>query len=83
MHEGRYDAAASSFARAAPGRPHFLHYQAVALALAGRMEEAGEIAKRAIEERPGLPLHAFVQIGTIDELTDKIASGWRLLGLPE
>jgi hypothetical protein len=83
LHEGRYDAAASSFARAAPGRPHFLYCQAVALALAGRMEEAGAIAKRAMEERPGLPLHAFSQIGTISEIADKVAAGWRLLGLPE
>ena len=83
LHEGRYDAAASSFARAAPGRSNFLYYQAVALALAGRMDEAGTIAKRAMEERPGLSLHAFVQIGVISEIADKIAAGWRLLGLPE
>jgi adenylate cyclase len=83
FHEARYDMAASCFARAAPGRSNFLYYQAVALALAGRMEEAGTIAKRAMEERPSLPLHAFVQIGMIREITDKIAAGWRLLGLPE
>ena len=58
-------------------------YQAVALALAGRMEEAGTTAKCAMEERPGLSLRAFVHIGVISEITDKIAAGWRLLGLPE
>jgi tetratricopeptide (TPR) repeat protein len=83
MHEGRYDAAATCFARAAPGRPNFLFYQAVALALHGRMEEAGTIAKRALEERPDLRLHLFYQLGVISEIADKIAAGWRLLGLPE
>ena len=79
IHEGRYDAAASSFARGAP----FLFYQAVALALAGRMEEAGTIAKRALEERPDVRLRGQFQIGIISEITDKVAAGWRLLGLPE
>ncbi len=83
IHEGRYDAAASCFARAAPGRTPFLLWQAVALALAGRMEEARAIARRALEERPESRLHIFLQIGIISEITDKMAAGWRLLGLPE
>ncbi len=83
LHEGRYDAAASCFARAAPGRPNFLFYQAAALALAGRMDEARTIATRALEERPDLRLRSLSQIGLINEIADKIAGGWRLLGLPE
>jgi len=81
--DGRYDAAASCFARVASVRPGFLFYQAVALALAGRMEEARTVAKRALEERPDLRLHAVSQMGLISEIADKIAAGWRLLGLPE
>ncbi len=83
LHEGRYDAAASCFARAAPGRSNFLYYQAVALALAGRSEEAGTIARRALEERPDVSLRALSQIGIMSEIADKIAAGWRLVGLPE
>ena len=83
VHEGRYEAAASCFARAAPGRSNFLFYQAMALALAGRMEEAATVAKRAMEDRPGLRLQAFLQIGMVGEIADKVAAGWRLLGLPE
>jgi len=36
-----------------------------------------------MEERPGLTLHAFVQIGIISEIMDKLAAGWRRLGAPE
>ena len=83
LHEGRYDAAASCFARAQPGRSSFLSWQAVALALAGRMEEAETVARRALDERPDVRLHKLLQIGMISEITDKMAAGWRLLGLPE
>ncbi len=83
MHEGRYAAAASCFARAAPGRTNFLFCQAVALALAGRMEEARALARRAVDERPDFRLRMLTQLGIISEITDKMAEGWRLLGLPE
>ncbi len=83
LHEGRHDAAASCFAHAAPGRPNFLFYQAAALALAGRMDEARTIARRALEERPDLRLRILSEIGLISEIKDRIETGWRLVALPE
>ena len=56
--------------------------QAMALALAGRLEEARYPLKRGLELEPGFRLRWIYGIAT-QELADKFTEGARLLALPE
>ena len=84
FREARYDEAASHFARAAQDRtgPLLHRWHAVALALAGRIEEARAILERA-QGQPGWQKRFFAELGAPQALVDKFVEGARLLGLPE
>ena len=84
--EARYDEAASHYARAVHGNPRFgvLHFnQAIALALAGRLEEARPIVGRGLELQPDFRTRVYAESGVASELIVKITKGARLLGLPD
>jgi Flp pilus assembly protein TadD len=86
MLEASFDEAASHYGKGAQANPrspslHVVH--AVALALAGRMEEARPILLRALELGPGVRISGFLAFGMKQALLDRLAEGARLLGLPE
>jgi tetratricopeptide (TPR) repeat protein len=84
--EARYDEAAVHCARAAQANPYMgylnlLHAQA--LALAGRLEEAGPIARRGMEMVPYWRIGMWSAFGIAPELLDRLVEGARLVGVPE
>ena len=84
--EARYDDAASCFARAAQANTNFSTaylFQAIALALAGREEEAQPLVRRGLELEPGFRIRMFFELGLAPALAERLAEGSRLLGLPE
>ena len=84
--EARYDEAASHHARAVQGSPRFgvLYFnQAMALALAGRLEEASPIVRRGLELQPDFRTRVYAESAIAPEFMVKIAQGAQLLGLPE
>ena len=84
--EARYDDAASCFARAAQANTNFstaYFCQAIALALAGRVEEAEPLVRRGLELEPGFRIRMFFELGLAPALAERLAEGSRLLGLPE
>jgi adenylate cyclase len=84
--EGRYDEAASHHARAVHASPRFgvLYFnQAMALALAGRLEEARPIVRQALALQPDFRTRVYAESGMTPEFLAKIAEGARALGLPE
>ena len=86
VQETRFDDAASHCAKAAQANPGFGYlyfFQAEALALAGRLEEAGPIARRGLELVPTYRISAFASTGVARSIADKLIEGARLLGLPE
>jgi hypothetical protein len=54
--------------------------QAIALALAGRVEEGSRLARRALELEPGFRYRWFYEF-TTPEIADTVARGARQLGL--
>jgi len=86
LHEAHYDEAALHFANAIQANSRFstlYFFQAVALALAGRLEKAGPIVRRALELEPGFRNRFFLDIGLIPAIADKLVEGAHLLGLPD
>jgi len=86
IQESRYNEAASHYARAAEASGGFIgNYlsQAVALALAGRKEEARAIVHRFVEPEPEFRFSRLYSLGFVQEIADKFAEGARLLGLAE
>jgi adenylate cyclase len=86
IQEARYDDAASNFANAVQANTRFstlYFFQAVALALGGRMEEAEKIVRRALELEPGFRNRFFRDIGLVPAIADKLVEGAHLLGLPD
>ena len=86
VQEGRFDEAASCLAKAVQANPRFswlYAWQAVALALAGRVEEARPIVVQLRELQPGFQSSVIFEYGTVPALADKFIEGARLLGLPE
>ncbi len=84
--EGRYEASASWFAKALEANPGFSSAhsaRAIALALAGRVEEAKPVMRKAMELEPGGRVYMIYEIGLLREIADKWAAGARLLGVPE
>jgi adenylate cyclase len=85
----RYDEAASFFTQAVQANPRFSTLYAdltVALALAGRMDEAKAGARRLLELEPGFrsgPVMAMVTGFARPELVAGYAAGLRKAGLPE
>jgi hypothetical protein len=60
---------------------HFLY--AIALALAGRTEDAPPVVARGLELEPSFSSRIIHQVGMTRQIADKLAEGARLLGLPE
>jgi Tfp pilus assembly protein PilF len=86
MQEGRYDEAAAWWAKCAHAHPNiggFAMGQAMALALAGRMDEARPVFARGLEFIPGFRIAKIAEFGNIPAITDKCIEGARLLGAPE
>ncbi len=86
IQEARYDEAASNFANAVQANTRFstlYFFQAVALALGERMDEAKKIVRRALELEPGFRNRFFLDIGLVSAIADKLVEGAHLLGLPD
>ena len=88
FQEARYDEAASCYAKAVQANPRFslLYFiQAVALALAGRVEEARLIVVQLLELNPGFRGSEVFEYAPLlnRALADRLKEGARLLGLPE
>ena len=84
--EARYEEAASYYAQAVQANPRFsvaYFCQAIALALAGRVEEAGPIIRQLLELSPGFRSSKFFDYSVVGTFAAKIMEGARLLGLPE
>jgi adenylate cyclase len=83
LQEGRYEDAASHYAASVRSNPrnssnYFL--QAIALALAGRLEDGGRLAKTALKLEPGFRYRWFYEF-TTPEIADTVARGARRLSL--
>jgi adenylate cyclase len=86
LDEGRYDESATWWAKCSQANPDFGGFvmgQAVALALAGRMDEARSACARARELEPGLSVRTARELGYAAEIEAKLVRTHRLLGLPE
>ena len=86
VQQARYEEAALQFAKgshANPGHTSQYFFRAIALALAGRIEEARPIVRRGQELEPSWRFRFFFEIGLVRSIADKLAEGARRLGLPE
>jgi TolB-like protein len=84
--EGHYDEAASHYAKAVLASPRFsIAYfcQAIALALAGRVEEAGPIVRQLLELNPSFRSSKVFDYTVVGTFAARIIEGARILGLPE
>jgi adenylate cyclase len=84
--EAHYDEAASHYAKAVQANPRFsvpYFCQAIALALAGRVEEARPIVRQLLELDPGFRSTRVFDYKEIGTFATKLKEGARLLGLPE
>jgi adenylate cyclase len=84
LQEDRFHDAASCFSRAAQAKPNFstAHiYQAIALAQAGRPNEATNRLARGFELEPGFTPRAFFAHAIDDSLRIALVDGARRLGL--
>jgi TolB-like protein/class 3 adenylate cyclase/Tfp pilus assembly protein PilF len=84
--EERFDDAALDFANSVQANPRFstlYFFQAAALALAGRGEEARPFVERLLELEPEFRLRWMLEIGIEPAVAEKLTAGGRLLGLPE
>lgn len=85
IHEARYDEAASFYARAVQSSPTTGTYylmQAMALALAGRLEEARSLVEPGLYREPEFRVSWYRGFFT-RELAEKMIKAGRLLSLPE
>ena len=85
IHEARYDEAASFYARAVQSSPKTGTYylmQAMALALAGRLEEARSLVEPGLCREPEFRVSWYRGFCT-RELAEKMIKAGRLLALPE
>jgi adenylate cyclase len=84
--ESRCDDAALHYGNAVYRNPSFgvLYFnQAIALALADRLEEAAPIVRRGFELQPDFRTRIYAESGLAAELIAKIKTGASLLGLPD
>jgi adenylate cyclase len=85
VHDARYDEAASSYARAVQSSPKTGTYylmQAMALALAGRLEEARSLVEPGLCREPEFRIGWFRGFFT-EQLANKFMEAGRSLALPE
>jgi TolB-like protein/class 3 adenylate cyclase/Tfp pilus assembly protein PilF len=86
FQEGRYEEAAAWWAKCAHAHPNiggFAIGQAMALALAGRMDEARPIFARGLELDVRWSIRRISEYGTVPAIADKWVEAARLLGAPE
>jgi len=86
LHEGRYDEAATSFAKVVQitgGAPHAVFAQAAALALAGSAKEGRAIVKAHLDWTPSVTARKFAQTGLTRDIVDLLVEGARLLEAAE
>jgi tetratricopeptide (TPR) repeat protein len=88
LRERHYAEASEHFAKALQLNPRFSYLcivQTVALALAGRQDEAKAMAKRLVELQPGFQSGPFLGFASFvrPELLEALTSGLRAAGLPE
>jgi len=86
IQEARYGEAAPHFANAVQANSRFstlYFFQAAALALAGRVDEARPVVRRLLELEPGIRARLLFELGLVRPVADKLADGARQLGLPE
>ena len=86
VYEAHYDEAVSHYAKAVQANPrhswlYFCH--AVALALAGRVEDAGPIVRLLLELNPGFRSTRVFNYSVVGTFAARIKECARLLGLPE
>jgi len=82
----RYRDAALAFAKAGQTNPNLSTaylFQAVALALAGRLEEARPVAQRGLDLEPRFRARQFGELGLAPALVTKLLQGLRLLEIAE
>jgi TolB-like protein len=86
ISEARYEDAAACFSRAAQRNPGFSFsylMQAMALALAGRGDEARPMARRGLELEPGYRVESLREAGILfPAIAEPLVGGARLLGWP-
>ena len=58
-------------------------YQAISLALAGRVEEARPIFARALELEPEFRIRTILELGYAPAIADRFVRGAKLLGARE
>jgi TolB-like protein len=86
VQQARHDDAAACFARATQANANFstsYFFQAIALALAGRKEEALPLVRRGYELEPNFRIRLFFEHGLAPALLSKVVEGAHLLGLPD
>ena len=86
ISERNTDYAVACFARGSDINPdHSLmpFFHAIALALAGRPEDATSSMRRGLELQPGFRIRTFSEFGMASALAERFAEGARLLGLPD
>lgn len=88
LRNRRFDEAAASMAKAVQLNPRFswLYFvHAAALALAGRIEEAGSVAKQGLELEPGFRFGGLGHFNGVflPELFGLLEAGFRAAGLPD
>jgi adenylate cyclase len=86
VRAARYEEASSYFAKLSQSNPRYstgYFLEAIALALAGRLEESEIWVKRGLELEPAFRVRFFSQLGMATPIADKLTEGARLLGLPE
>ena len=84
--EGRSSDASAHFAASERANAQFstgFFCHGIALALAGRPEEAKSSIRSGFELEPGFRIRMFLELGLAPALADKMVEGARLLGLPE
>ena len=84
LQEKRYDESAACFARAGQASTNFstaYFFQAIALALAGRNDEARLCVDRGVQLEPGFRIRLFYEHGLAPALADRLVEGAKLLGL--
>lgn len=88
VREARYADAASHFAKAAQANPRFstlYAYEAAALAMAGRLDQAKLVARRLLELEPTFRIGAFLESAssfTRPEIPSTLSVGLSQAGLP-
>ena len=86
ISESRFDDAATHYSKMVQSNSmlsttHFL--LAIALALAGRVEEAQAPLRRGLQLEPGFRLRMVLEIGPPPTNKDRMIEGGHLLGLPD